>query len=684
LAIPSLAPLPSTLAQSLALVWGEAFRRPGILLAVTTVPTLLGWLAVAALRAALISIGWWENGTINSGTWLDLPPGQWLMNVLAHSGLAVAYALAAVLVIPHRIGPRTRPVAPREALGLVGYRWPLLVGWWLLIGLYSVLILSGASAFSWRAPPGGDASFDIMALLAFAVMSVLLALALPLLPVALLEDLPLWNREATIRVWELSSGRRLAEFGCFLLAVGLLVLPTAAAARVAELPTGTVDGIAVGMVTQGLVLGSVAPFAVLTVLAPLLLPGGDSLRVARELSSAQADEGRHVVAGALAVIVLVALPLAGAHLMRTTLTDIPQVSTTAREAPEELEPLSDGSGFAMLSVGSRRGTDADASADADADADTDSGQNSDATPLVLSTCGPDCDEGDTRAWEIGALPEDSRFVAAAVSPVDEDLLAVVGHVRGGLGSTPDEQGYPLVLDVYRCTGSEPTCDGPWTAEPGDPLHVRAREPYPGSETLDLYSYDLELAADTGGTFTVLVQAGGWPQGIGDPDYGGRLVTCSARECGEASVRELPEVANGRLALGLDGSPVIAHPDSDTAAVGLLVCDDPTCADHETHYVSSASAALSTSSDSRPVPSVAVGPSGAPQVVVADGEGTRLLYHACVDASCSSWETRTLLAPRWGVDSGHHPRLVLDGDGRPSVFLGDLVIRCGTPYCGTGS
>jgi hypothetical protein len=680
LATPSPAPLPSTLAQSLALVWGEAFRRPGILLAVTTVPTLLGWLAVAALRAALISVGWWENGTINSGTWLDLPPGQWLKNVLAHGGLTVAYALTAVLVIPHRIGPRTRPVALREALRLVAYRGPLLVGWWILIGLYSVLILGGTSVLFWRAQSGGDESFDIMALLAFIVMSVLPALALPLLPVALLEGLPLWNREATFRVRELSSGRRFAEFGCFLLALGLLVLPTVAAAGVAELPTDTADGIALGMVTQGLVLGLVAPFAVLTVLAPLLLPGGDSLRITPELRDAQGGGGRHAVLGALAVIVLVALPLAGAHLMRTTLTDIPQVSTTAREAPEELEPLSDGSGFAMLSVGSRRGTDADASADADAD----SGRISDASPLVLSTCGPDCDEGSTRAWEIGALPEDSRFVAGAVAPVDGGLLGVVGHVRGGLGSTPDEQGYPLVLDVYRCTDSEPTCDGPWTAEPGDPLHVRARAPYPGSETLDLYSYDLELAADASGTFTVLVQAGGWPQGIGDPDYGARLVTCSTRDCGEASVRELPEVANGRLAQGLDGSAVIAHPDSDTDAVGLLVCDDPTCADHETHYVGSASAAPPTFSDSRPVPSVAVGPSGAPQVVVADREGTRLLYHACADASCSSWETRTLLAPSRGVDTDHHPRLVLDGDGRPSVFLGDLVIRCGTPYCGTGS
>ena len=330
MATPTPPALPSTLAHSLFIVWGELFRRPGTFMAVTAVPLLLGWLAVAAVRAATLSSGRWVNGTITTGTWLDLPPGQWIMAVLGLSGLPVAYALAAVLVVPHRIGPRTRPVALRSALAVAGSRWPLLVGWWILIGFFSVLLIAGASLFwtgqVWTEGTGGsggadgEEAFDVlMMVVGLIALPICLALALPLLPVALIEGLPLLNREATRRVRELSSERRSAEFGCFLLTVGLLMLPGAAAARVADLPADAVDGITLGMVTQGLLLGLAAPFAVLAVTAPLLLPGGDTLRVSWELRNARTGGGRHAVLGTLAVIVLVASPLTGALLTRGAL-----------------------------------------------------------------------------------------------------------------------------------------------------------------------------------------------------------------------------------------------------------------------------------------------------------------------------------------------------------------------------
>ncbi|KOX16317.1 hypothetical protein [Nocardiopsis sp. NRRL B-16309] len=375
MATPSPAPLPPTLAQSLALLWGEVPRRPGTLFAVTTVPILLGWLAVAAVRAALLSSGRWENGTITFGSWLDLVPGQGFLAVLAFSGMPVAYALAAVLVIPHRVGPRTRPVALRAALAVVGGRWPLLVGWWFLIGFFAVLFISGYSLFwteqVWTGVSDEEEFLDLLlAVAGLLVLPVALALGFPLIPVALIEARPLANREATYRARELSSGRRFAEFGCFLLAVGLLVFPSAVAARVADLPADTVDGIALGMVTQGLLLGLVAPFAVVTLLAPLLLPGGDALRVSGDLRKARPGESRHVATGAFAAVVLVASPLAGGYLTWTVLTGVPVVSTLpTRELPGRIEPLSDGSGYAGI------GSDGDGGS-----GHTDTGTD----PLVLS------------------------------------------------------------------------------------------------------------------------------------------------------------------------------------------------------------------------------------------------------------------------------------------------------------
>ncbi|MFE3456569.1 hypothetical protein ACFXKD_03415 [Nocardiopsis aegyptia] len=675
MAAPSPEPLPSTLPQALHLLWGEVFRRPGTLLAATAVPTLLGWLAVAAAAASTLSSGRWENGTITTGTWLDLPPGPWFMGVLAHSGLPVAYAVAAVLVVPHRVGPRTRPVAPRVALAVAVRRLPLLVGWWVLIGAFLLLVIGGSYAF-WTGRAGSEESFDVLMLaVGLAVLPVCLSLALPLLPVALLEGLPLWNRKATQRVGELSSGRRFAEFVSFLLAVLLLMLPARAAARVADLPADTVDGITLGMVTQGLLLGLVAPFAVMTVLAPLLLPGGDFLRVSRELRNAKADGGRHAVLGALAVVVLLVSPPAGAQLVRSALTGVPRLSTAgAPEVPDAMEPLSDGSGYAMLGIGPGR--------DAGADADAGPGPDAGADPLILSTCGRDCATDRVREREVGVLPEDSRFVAGAVVPMGGDLVGMVAHVRGGLGSTPAEEGYPLVLDIHRCT--ESACGEHWTAEAGDALDVRAHAPYPGSTTLDLYGYDLEAAVHESGALGVLVQPSDRPLEVTDPQAeGALLLTCSTADCGEARVRELPGVADASLALGRDGSPVIAHPGADGTAVELLVCGDPACADHETRRVP-APTNPSAPADVRPVASVAVGPSGAPQMAVADGQGTRLLYHACADASCSSWRTRTLLVSSRSLDTDQRPHLVVDGDGRPSVLFRDVEVQCHDPYCGAGT
>ena len=664
--------LPPSLPRVLGLLWAGYARRPGLLLAVASVPVLLGWFAVLRIRLLTLSDARWLDGRLADGSWLDEPVGQVFWAVMGGSGLPVAYALTAVLVGGRLLG---HPVRLRSALALVLRRWPLLVGWWLLF-LFGLVLVAGAlgltASFFEEVPSDGPIGLVevLQGLALLVVLPPLLTRWIALLPVALLDGIG--GLEALERTRAPGADRWIAHLLCLLLALALLALPSAAAALVSSTRADGAEGVAFGLAAQGLLLGLLTPLAVLTACAPVLSSrgGADDPRVTPTPRAASARETRErprFVLGTAALALLTTLPLLGAQAAGEGLGRVPRVSITEASTPIWWEILPDGSGFAAVEA---------------------MPQEDESMELTLVTCDFDCSGGTDRQG-IGALPGDMVFIAAAAVPLDEDMLVAVAYLPedrlpervdpDGPRLSDEELTYATGLDLYRCSDTE--CGEPRTLDLPDPLNVTARHPY-GSDRVSLLDYRMRLTATENGAFAALLYTNTtlWEE-IGD-EQSTALVACPDPDCGEPRVRELEGVNSPRLALGPDASPVITHTSLETDATHLLVCADPTCAEQRTHALDGPSLPHPNSTGRSATPDVAIGPSGRPHVTGTDASRLTYLYRTCTDPECTAIETVTLLVyddvPSILRSEGG---IFLDEEERPRVFVSGRLVSCADPFCG---
>ncbi|MDA2809477.1 hypothetical protein O4J56_02395 [Nocardiopsis sp. RSe5-2] len=661
---PPAPPLPHTLRATLALLLGEYRRRPALLLGLASVPLLLGWLAATLTRARLLSGARWIDGGL-----VHLPTGeeafrQGLASVVGFIGLPVAYGLLALVIVGRLLG---RPTPIRTALVRLLRRPGLLLGWWLLTAIGFGMVAFGIEApmiLLGLAPPvdyAGPVRLLIVTASLFVLPAVLAQWAV-LLPVALLEDLR--GREAVERSWALGEGERVRHIACLALSAGLLFLPRAAAEAAyifTDGPTKAVFWVA----AEGLVLALIAPAALLTACAPVLYSlHGDPRAAGRHTSTATGRHPKRAVLLAAALATVVALPLLGTRMYTEELAHVPRLaidpaSDTNTLAPDDLEPVPGGTGFASLTQDRwRDGTDA----------------------LLLYTCEADCPDGQAREREIGTLPEGTFLNSWAIAADGDRLL--IGAVRTDSGRGPDtdtaasdtdapstDPDAGSVLAVYRC--SDDDCDGPWTTD----------LPTPSSTPLPLYG--MRLAPSPDGGYAALLYGPSEPTVHHSDETPAALLACPAFDCETPSVSRLPDVVAADLAFAPDSSLAIAHLTPGGNALHLLVCREAECDTGDPRELDGPWTADHSRWLPRPAPSVAVDPSGRPHVAAVGRDGDRLLYHACSDAHCSSWESAFLLhkdeAPGVLGEAG----LRLTEDARPSVLTSGALIHCLAPRCDLG-
>ncbi|MDA2803251.1 hypothetical protein [Nocardiopsis suaedae] len=643
-------PLPSTLRAALALLLGECRRRPALLLGIASVPLLLGWLVATLVRASLLSGARWIDGGL-----VPLPASEELVrqgaaSVLGTIGLPVAYGLVALVVAGRLLG---RPTPLRTALTRLLKRPFLLLGWWFLAVLGFGMAVFGVEApmiLLGLAPPV-DYAGPVRLLIVTASLFVLpaaLAQWAVLLPVALLEDL--YGREAVERSWAVGAGERVRHIACLGMAVGLMLLPHLAAEAAYVLTDGPMKAV-LRVAVEGLALAFVAPAALLTACAPVVYSLCGDTRTA--VQDAPAPPGRRPDQTVLLVAVLtviVALPLFGARLYAGELAHVPRLAidpaaATDDLAPDDLEPVPGGTGFASLTQDRwRDGPDV----------------------LLLHTCEADCPDGQARERQIGTVPEDAFLHSWAIAADGDHLL--IGAVLTDSDRESDASG----LAVYRC--SDDGCDGPWATD------LSASSP----PSLPLYGIRLAPSPGPDDGYAALLHGPSEPTVHHSNGTPAALIACSSLDCETPSVSRLPDVVEPGLALAPDGSAVVAHLTADGSALRLLVCRGSHCDSSETRELDGPwRPGVPRFGGDRPAPSAAVDTSGRPHVVGVGRDGDRLLYYACADAQCSSWDSAFLLHKDDAPGSLKSAGLQVDQHARPSVLTSGALLHCLAPRCDLG-
>lgn len=427
-----------------------------------------------------------------------------------------------------------------------------------------------------------------------------------------------------------------------------MLLPHFAAEAAYVLTDGPMKAV-LRVAAEGLALVFVAPAALLTACAPVVYSlCGDTRTAVQDAPAPPGRRPKQTVLLAVVLVAIVALPLFGARFYARELAHVPRLAidpaaATDDLAPDDLEPVPGGTGFASLTQDRwRDGPDA----------------------LLLYACEADCPDGQARERQIDTVPEDAFLHSWAIAADGDHLL--IGAVLTGSDRESDAGG----LAVYRC--SDDDCDGPWAID------------LPASAPRALPLTGLRLAPGPDGGYAALLHGPSEPTVHHSNETPAALLTCSTFDCETPSVSRLPDVVEPGLALAPDGSVAIAHLTPDSSALHLLVCRGSHCDSSETRELDGPwRPGVPRFGGDRPAPSVAVDTSGRPHVVGVGRDGDRLLYYACADAQCSSWDSTFLLHKDDAPGSPKAASLQVDQHARPSVLTSGALIHCLAPRCDLG-